>query len=880
MAWLRWMLAFLVVAAVTTEVCSQSMSVDTTTITGIQAGSYKWQGMALADNVGKLFAAPGISAAVLMIDPITNTFDETTLTHGQTYAHNGLWIDIAYAANVGKLFCAPRDAGEVLIIDPVTNTTDATAISGLGAVRNSAKWNGITYVDAVNNVSVGKLFLPPWHSGNVLIVDPLANTSATIAVGSASDSWSGFALADNVGKLYSAPNAATVVLVVDPLTNATDTTTLGGLGSSGGNKWAGIAYASNVGKLFCAPFYEGAVLIVDPSTNTTDMTTLAGLGTGGTKWTGTIFVGSVGKIFAAPYSASSVLVVDPIANSTDTTTLAGLGTSASKWSDFAFADSVGKLFASPNFATIVLVVDYSELLVSPTAAPSSAPTVAPTAAPTAAPSAAPTRAPTAAPTSVPTAAPTAAPTSCAVALEIHEWTVSADGVVNIPSQLGGCGVYSYTDVPVTVRLPNSTTTLRFPGPGLVDPDTPSRFALWTTNLPSTITLDLGGNSFTVLPAAAFFEFGHRLGALDLSGGRITTVHPNTLAGLIALQTLTLADNVALESLPDGWLSGLSVLATLDLSGCALANVSNATLLGASNLTALNLDDNPILSMDSDPFPPSLPTDGVSMVNTSLICIPASGVTGTTPDCVACSPAHNLRTLLVQSGGRSFCDFPAEVSALVNATQYTPPYSGSDDRDYLAFGARSKWALGRTYHVQPVNFTEVALLDGRTVWGSVAFSVTDPPSGLFVDIATGELLFVPRELQVARVSYVTARHTYFPGVATVGNLTFEVLLEDVLNPDARGPNGRDCANNGTKTDGPYVAPSPFVNSDVIVHIALCCAHPLFFCANSSHATNKSDARRSSRVSRSPLFYFTLALARDVHIHFRAYKRPQVRWRCRV
>jgi hypothetical protein len=46
------------------------------------------------------------------------------------------------------------------------------------------------------------------------------------------------------------------------------------------------------------------------------------------------------------------------------------------------------------------------------------------------------------------------------------------------------------------------------------------------------------------------------------------------------------------------------------------------------------------------------------------------------------------------------------------------------------------------------------------------------------------------------------------VAMVGNLTFEVLLEDVLNPDARGPNGRDCVNNGTKTDGPYDGTNEF------------------------------------------------------------------------
>jgi hypothetical protein len=56
--------------------------------------------------------------AVLIIDPLTNTTDITAL--------NGLgsapykWNGIAYADSVGKLFAAPYNANAVLMIDPLT----------------------------------------------------------------------------------------------------------------------------------------------------------------------------------------------------------------------------------------------------------------------------------------------------------------------------------------------------------------------------------------------------------------------------------------------------------------------------------------------------------------------------------------------------------------------------------------------------------------------------------------------------------------------------------------------------------------------------------------------------------------------------------------
>ena len=161
--------------------------------------------------------------------------------------------------------------------------------------------------------------------------------------------------------------------------------------------------------------------------------------------------------------------------------------------------------------------------------------------------------------------PTVAPTSCAAALASHAWLASADGVVIIPPQLGECNVYTYTAVPTSVRLPTNTTTLRFIGRYLVDARVPSLFSDWTLDLPHPITLDLVNNEIREIPANAFAAFGQRLEAIILSRGAVATVDPNAFANLMALRVLTLTGNRALRHLPDGWLTGLSALETLDLS---------------------------------------------------------------------------------------------------------------------------------------------------------------------------------------------------------------------------------------------------------------------------------------------------------------------------
>lgn len=64
----------------------------------------------------------------------------------------------------------------------------------------------------------------------------------------ASPTWRGITLSPETNKVYLSPWNSDAVLIVDPTTGETDATTLNGLGSAQG-KYLGIAYAPNTGKL-------------------------------------------------------------------------------------------------------------------------------------------------------------------------------------------------------------------------------------------------------------------------------------------------------------------------------------------------------------------------------------------------------------------------------------------------------------------------------------------------------------------------------------------------------------------------------------------------------------------------------------------------------
>lgn len=329
-----------------------------TDLGGLGTDFNKWQGMAYAPSVDKLFAAPSFADSVLVINPRTNVADTTTLS--RLGAGGAKWIGIAYAPVVNKLFCAPFSATSVLIIDPVTNTTDTSALGGL--FGQGAQWRGIAFAP-----NTGKLYAAPSNANSVLIVDPTSNTTTILIINPSTNvtntstmgglgpnsRWAGIAYVASVDMLFAAPADRNEVLVVNPRTNQTGLIAVPGPAAS----WAGIVFVPTTGLLFAAPFGADSVLIVNPTTNVTDTTTLLGFGVGGNKWQGIAFAPTVNRVIAAPYDSGTVLVIDPVSNTTDTTTNVPSG--GHKWLGIAYSPETDSLIAAPFDSGTVLRIAFS-----------------------------------------------------------------------------------------------------------------------------------------------------------------------------------------------------------------------------------------------------------------------------------------------------------------------------------------------------------------------------------------------------------------------------------------------------------------------------------------------------------------------------------------
>ena len=130
----------------------------------------KWSGAAFAPATGKLYSPPRDAESVLIINPQTDTADNTTMAGFESTARRsgGKWRSIAYSPSTQRLYAAPCDENAVLIINPISNTTDVTAMAGLGEATD--KWSSIAYAP-----SIGKLFAAPADADAVLVIDPMTN---------------------------------------------------------------------------------------------------------------------------------------------------------------------------------------------------------------------------------------------------------------------------------------------------------------------------------------------------------------------------------------------------------------------------------------------------------------------------------------------------------------------------------------------------------------------------------------------------------------------------------------------------------------------------------------------------------------------------------
>ena len=178
----------------------------------------------------------GLSTATLgRIDALSaNATADTAMMAGFVQERSALnvfnkWSGAAFAPATGKLYSPPRDAESVLIINPQTDTADNTTMAGFESTarRSGGKWRSIAY-----SPSTQRLYAAPCDENAVLIINPISNTTdvtAMAGLGEATDKWSSIAYAPSIGKLFAAPADADAVLVIDPMTNKTDVSAMAGL---------------------------------------------------------------------------------------------------------------------------------------------------------------------------------------------------------------------------------------------------------------------------------------------------------------------------------------------------------------------------------------------------------------------------------------------------------------------------------------------------------------------------------------------------------------------------------------------------------------------------------------------------------------------------
>jgi len=304
------------------------------------SGSNKWYGGVLAPN-GKIYASPWDSTSVLIIDPETDTADESAISGLSSTTEK--WLGGVLAPN-GKIYFIPYNNDCILIVNPETNTYDDTTISGLSG---SSKWTG--GVLAPN----GKIYAVPCDATSVLIIDPETNTydDTTITVPANADKWYGGVLAPN-GKIYCVPWNYDRVLIIDPATNTADYTTINV--PSDQYKWVGGVLAPN-SKIYCIPRNYDHVLIIDPATNTVDYTMIS-VPSDTFKWISGVLAPN-GKIYGVPRDYDHVLILDPDTNTADFSSLSVAEVSGTgKWIGGVLAPN-DKIYCIPRNHDHILIID-------------------------------------------------------------------------------------------------------------------------------------------------------------------------------------------------------------------------------------------------------------------------------------------------------------------------------------------------------------------------------------------------------------------------------------------------------------------------------------------------------------------------------------------
>jgi len=326
---------------------------NTTTLGGnFDVGASNFDSSVLSPN-GKIYAPPISTTFILIIDPILNSFDTTSILfnfEGRKYSSSNL-------APNGKIYCIPNSETRILIIDPMLNSIDTTSIVVSGMTTDSAKWHS-----SITNSS-GILYGMPRNETRVLIINTNTNTASTIMItqDSATENHNACSLAPN-GKIYSPPFfGSSHVLIIDTQTNICDTTSMpvGGILRC---HYHSATLAPN-GKIYCFPSYANAsaaanVLIIDTNINVADTTTItlpvASVANG--NYAGSVLAAD-GFVYSFCQETTSILILDPNKNSIDTTTIGifPAGSTNGYTSGVFFPN--GKIYCPPWQTTRILIID-------------------------------------------------------------------------------------------------------------------------------------------------------------------------------------------------------------------------------------------------------------------------------------------------------------------------------------------------------------------------------------------------------------------------------------------------------------------------------------------------------------------------------------------
>lgn len=315
---------------------------DTTTLIGpsFSTSVTKWDSACIGTD-GRIYCVPVATNQVLIIDPITNTVKLALKDYGST---DTKWIGI-YSADNGKMYALPYNSNYVLKLNFIDKTKNYSPIVSKAIGTDL----GTTFVSKFTSIALaknGKLYAPPYRDKQVLMIDPVLQTSAYIGTDYSSlnvNKYGDICLADN-GNLYCSPIYVGQVLMVNPVTNTTSYIGTD-YGTTIANKWIGIVKAPN-GMLYCAPGGHGQVLKINPNTNTTSLIGTNYGTTASVKWyKGCLAVN--GKLYFTPYGdATKILCIDP---TTDTTSLIGDDLLATFGASYlcCIAAPNGKLYCAP-----------------------------------------------------------------------------------------------------------------------------------------------------------------------------------------------------------------------------------------------------------------------------------------------------------------------------------------------------------------------------------------------------------------------------------------------------------------------------------------------------------------------------------------------------